>query len=301
MGERWESRVKHEGFGDARLEVNFGVDNPVELVQLTLALQGMARDYRRYANDAIAAGGVKVAEEDIRLYVTEVRSGSIIAELASAAQVMGAFLPLVDMNPIFTGYVQFFGESVAYFRELAGRRNLKAADITTTKAAAQAVSDIMAVAAAQSGGKFTLTAKVAANDPDGAKFAAQISVTSEEAAEAQRGALIAQKVLDYRGDADHENVLLYFQRTSTTAAKKEGRTDDKAIINSISPKPLPVHFASALDAARVNDMKADPNQNPFKAAFRVDVNVETDRNLVPRFYRVLHIHEVIFEDDDIDI
>lgn len=291
--------MNYEGFGDARLEVNFDVGQPVELVQLTLALQGMARDYRRYANDAIRESGGKVADEDIRLYVTKVRTGSIIAELASAATVMGAFLPLIDVNPLFCGYVQFFGESVSYFRSLAGRTGLKASDITATKAAAQATSDVMAVVAAQPGGTFRLTAKIGAKEADGSEFAAQITITSEEAAEAQRGALIAQKVLDYRGGADHENVLLYFQRTSTTAPKSDGRTDDKAIINSISAKALPVHFASALDAARVSDMKSDPKQNPFKAAFRVDVNVETDRNQVPRFYRVVHIHEVIL-DDEID-
>jgi hypothetical protein len=289
--------MKYDGFGDARLEVNFGVDHPVELVQLTLALQGMARDYRRYANDTIRENGGKVSDEDIRLYVTEVRSGSIIAELASAAQVMGAFLPLVDVNPLFSGYVQFFGQSVEYFRTLANRTGLRAGDITATKAAAQAVHDVMAVAAAQPGGMFKLTAKIGANEADGSQFAAQITISSEQAAEAQRGALIAQKVLDYRGDAEFPNVLLYFQRTSTGSAKADGRTDDKAIINSISAKPLPVHFASALDSARVNDMKSDPKQNPFKAAFRVDVNVETDRNQIPRFYRVLHIHEVIPDED----
>jgi hypothetical protein len=290
--------MDYEGFGEARLEVNFDVGQPIELVQLTLALQGMARDYRRYANDSIRDRGGKVADEDIRLYVTKVRSGSVIAELASAATVMGAFLPLVDVNPIFTGYVQFFGATVDYFRSLANRIDLKASDITATKAAAQAVSDIMAVVAAQKGGNFKLGAKIAAKGADGSEFAAQITITSDEAAEAQRGALIAQKVLDYRGDADYPNVLLYFQRTSTTAPKSDGKTDDKAIINSISQKALPVHFASALDAARISDMKADPNQNPFKAAFRVDVNVETDRNQVPRFYRVMQIHEVIRDDDE---
>lgn len=287
-----------EGFGDARLQVNFDVDQPVELVQLTLALQAMARDYRRYANDHLRESGNKVSDDDIRLYVTNVRSGSIIAELGSAASVMGTFLPLINVSPLFTGYVEFFGASVQYFRGLAKRTDLKASDITATKAAAQAVADVMAVAAAQRGGSFKLGAKIGAKSADGSEFAAQITITSEEAAEAQRGALIAQKVLDYRGDADFPNVLLYFQRTSTTAPKSGGRTDDKAIINSISPNALPVHFASALDAARVADMKADPKQNPFKAAFRVDVNVETDRNQVPRFYRVLQIHEVIRDDDD---
>ena len=289
--------MNYDGFGVARLEVNFDVDRPVELVQLTLALQAMARDYRRYANDTIRDSGAKVSDDDIKLYVTKVETGSIIAELGSAAQVMGTFLPLVMVDPLFAGYVEFFGVSVSYFRSLAKRSDLKASDITATKAAAQAMADIMAVPAAMAGSKFRLSAKVGAKDANGSEFAAQITLTSEEAAEAQRGALIAQKVLDYRGDADHPNVLLYFERTSTKSAKSDGRTDDKAIINSISPKALPVHFASALDAARVNDMKSDPHQNPFKAAFRVDVNVETDRNQIPRFYRVVHIHEVIPDDE----
>lgn len=287
-----------DNFGSARLEVEFGVQKPVELVQLTLALQGIARDYRRYANDAIATQGGKVADEDVRLYVTHVRHGSIIAELASASEVLGAFLPLIDAAPLFTNYVQFFATSVQYFRELARKSEVKPTDITTTRAVAQAISDITAVAAAHRGGALRLRAKLKGVDGKGAVVTAEIEITSDEAAEAQRGALIAQKVLDYRGGAQHENVLLYFQRTSTDAPKADGRTDDKAIILSISPKPLPVHFASQLDAARINDMKADPKQNPFKAAFRVDVNVETDRNQVARFYRVVHIHEVIFDEDD---
>ena len=241
---------------------------------------------------------MKVADEDIQLYVTEVRTGSVIAQLASAATVLGAFLPLVDVQAAFYNYVSFFGESVTYFRELARNPNVKAQDIRATKSAAQAMGDIMAVAANHPGGTFKLAAKVAAKDADGAQIALQVTISSEEAAETQRGALIAQKLLDYRGDADHPNVLLYFQRTSTDAPKSGGRTDDKAIINSISPKALPVHFASQLDQARINDMKADPNQNPFKAAFRVDVNVETDRNQTPKFYRVMHIHEVIPDEDD---
>ena len=83
--------MKYDGFGEARIEVSFDVDRPVELVQLTLALQAMARDYRRYANDIIRDGGGKVSDDDIKLYVTKVASGSIIAELGSAAQVLGTF------------------------------------------------------------------------------------------------------------------------------------------------------------------------------------------------------------------
>lgn len=285
-----------EGFHAARLQIKFGVERPVELIQLTLALQGFARDYRRYANDVIREKGGRVSDDDIRLYVTDIHRGSILAELASAVPVLGAFMPLIDVSPLFTGYVQFLGETISYLRALASKPDVKPSDVNTTKAAAQAVSDIVAVVANQPGSSLHFAAK--ATDTGGASLTYELHYNSEEAAEAQRGALIAQKVLDYRGGADYENVLLYFQRTSTDLAKADGRTDDKAVVNSISPKALPVHFASALDAAMVNDMKADPKQNPFKAAFRVDVNVETDRNRVPRFYRVVHIHEVIPDEEN---
>lgn len=287
-----------EGVSEARIEIHFDVHQPVELVQLTLALQSLARDYRRFVNDAIRADGGKVADEDMRLYVTKVESGSILAELASATQVMGTFFSVLDYQSLFSTYVQNFGTLVDYFRNLPLRKDLKASDIECTKAGAQAIHDMMAVVASNQDGNLRLSAmRAGSKTSDGAEVYAEVRFTSEEAAQAQRGALLAQKVLDYRGDADHPNVLLYFQRTSTDAPKADGRTDDKAIINSISPKALPVHFASPLDAARINDMKADPKQNPFKAAFRVDVNVETDRNHVPRFYRVMHIHEVIPDED----
>ena len=158
----------------------------------------------------------------------------------------------------------------------------------------------MAVVAKNRKGKFALRARAGSETADGNKIYAEIELTSDEAAEAQRGALIAQKVLDYRGEADHKNVLMYFQRTSTDDAKADGKTDDKAFIRSISDKPLPIHFASQLDQARINDLKSDPYANPFKAAYRVDVNVETDRKGVPRFYRVVHLHEILPEDDNDD-
>ena len=60
---------------------------------------------------------------------------------------------------------------------------------------------------------------------------AEVEFTSVEAAEAQRGALIAHQVLDCRGDPNFKNVLMYCQRTSTDGAKADGRTDDKAIKN----------------------------------------------------------------------
>ena len=121
----------------------------------------------------------------------------------------------------------------------------------------------------------------------------KISYTSEEAFTARRGAIKAQKALEYTSDADHKSVLMYFYQTNVDDPKSTGRTGDKAIIRAIRDKPLPVYFVSELDQQKIKYMMADPDTNPFKASFVVDVNVETDRNDIPRIYRIMHVHEII--------
>lgn len=294
------SELVREGFSEDRIEIHFDIHQPIELTEMTLAFQALGRDYKRFLNERIRAEGGKPKEDDVKLYITKIESNCILAELAGASSVVGAFFSLMDYQNIFIEYVRNFGAAIDYFRGLSRRKDLKASDIDCTKAGAQVVSDVMGLLAQHLDSGFALRARAGSESPSGAKVYAEVVISGQEAAEAQRGAIIAQKVLDYRGEADHENVLMYFQRTSTDEAKADGRTDDKAIIASVIDKPLPVHFASKLDQARINDMKNDPNQNPFKAAYRVDVNVEVDRKGVPRFYRVLHLHEILPEEDDDD-
>lgn len=289
-----------EGFSQDRIEIHFDVHQPIELTEMTLAFQALGRDYKRFLNDKVRTEGGKVSDDDVKLYITKIESNCILAELAGASQIVGAYFSLLDYQNIFIEYVRNFGSTVNYFKGLSKADNPTAADIECTKAGAQSIADVMAIVAHNPGGKFALRARAGSETPSGHKVYAEVEFTSEEAAQAQRGALIAQKVLDFRGDADFKNVLMYFQRTSTDSAKADGRTDDKAIIKSIADKALPVHFASGLDQARINDLKDDPNSNPFKAAYRVDVNVEVDRKGVPRFYRVVNLHEILPEDDDGD-
>lgn len=286
-------------FSEDRIEIHFDVHQPIELVELTLAFQGLGRDYKKFLNEKIRAGGAKVSPDDVKLYITKIESNCILAELAGASTVMGTYFTLLDYQNIFIEYVKNFKVITDYFRGLSHKDDLSDVEIETTKAHAQAISDLTGVVA-NSGGKFALRARAGSETPEGGKVFMEVELTSDEAAETKRGALMAQKALDYRADADFKNVLMYFQRTSTDDAKAGGKTDDKAVIASISDKALPVHFASELDQERINDIKSDPHQNPFKAAYRVDVNVEKDRKEIARFYRVIHLHEIIPEDDDDD-
>ena len=92
----------HEGFSEARIEIHFDVHQPVEVVTLTLlltlALQSLGRDYRRFLNEHMRADGAKVSDDDVKLYVTKVESGSILAKLARAATVMGSCWSINDLR-----------------------------------------------------------------------------------------------------------------------------------------------------------------------------------------------------------
>ena len=54
---------------------------------------------------------------------------------------------------------------------------------------------------------------------------------------------------------------------------------------------------NSLDSDKIKSFIHDPDMNPFKASYRVDVNVEVDKNDVPRFFRVMRLHEIIPSDD----
>lgn len=46
------------------------------------------------------------------------------------------------------------------------------------------------------------------------------------------------------------------------------------------------------------NQKGDPNLNPLKVSYLVDVNVETNRNDVPTLYRVMRVLDILPDEDD---
>lgn len=81
------------------------------MTTLTLVLQSLARDYRRFMNDDARSRGAKIADEDVKLYVTKVESGSTLAELASATPVVGAFFSIMDYQSFLFNLSRISGPS----------------------------------------------------------------------------------------------------------------------------------------------------------------------------------------------
>lgn len=288
-----------EGMSRARIEIHLDTQEPIELIDLTLSFQALAYEYKKYLSDFIQQKGGKADDADVKLYVTKIESGSIFAELGSAANIMGQFFSVMDYTNIFIEFVKNLQNGVDYFKSLVNIDDLDPREIKYTKAECRRFSDLLDVAAKSKSGNFGISVieYTTADDKKKKKVHLKINYTSEEAYDAKRGALLAQKSLEYKGEADYKKVLMYFYQTNVDDPKASGRTADKAIIKTIFDRPLPVFFISELDQQKIRYILDDPNENPFRLSFIVDVNVETDRNDLPRFYRVINVNEIIKDDE----
>jgi len=279
----------------SRITLHFDVHEPIELMELTLSFGVLARQYRQFLVEKMRMDGRKVDDDDVKLYITKIENNCILAELAGAVNILGGLYTVMDCANIFFEFISKTNDIISFFKGLAKQKKaMLAKDIPYSKKMCGDMANFLKVVSKNKGGNLKLgVTEFASRYPDGKKVLASFTFTSEEAFEAQKGALVAQRVLDDKGSADHANVLMYFYQTNVEQSKSEGKTAELAIIKSISDKPLPVYFVSQLDGDRVKSLKDDPKINPFKASYRVDVDVETDRHDVPRFYRIVHLHEII--------
>lgn len=280
-----------------RIELHFDVDQPIELVELTLAFQAVARDYKRFIGEQARISGGKVDDDAVKLYITKIETNCILAELAAALPFMGGFITAMDYQNTFIDYVKNFAAGAKFLIGLAQAKTVNADDVKLNRHILQGMADIFKIAMKNTDGKFRMSVKAGADTPEHGKVYYEAQFDSTEAAQIERGALLGIKALDAKNDAPIKNVVMYLHRTSQDDAKGRGRTDDQGVIADVSDKPIPVHFASDIDQAQINAFKSDPKHNPFKASYRVDVSIQKNRHQKPLFYRVINLHEIIPDED----
>lgn len=283
------------GMSTARISIHMNVERPIELIDLTLSFQAVARRYRRFLIQQAKQRGVKTSDADVKLYVTKIESNCIFAELGGAVEILGALFSVMDYNNIFVEFVKNIRDAFQYYINIGREGEIEPSDVAEPRRDIEAIAEIAKVTASAASSTLEFAAiEYSQVEKDGGRETLfKFQVSSDEAADARRGALLAARALDKKTDADYNNVLMYFYQTSTDEPRSDGPTADRAIIKTISPAPLRVYFASDLDKERVFSLKSDPLQNPFKASYRVDVNVESDRNDKPTFYRVVRLHDII--------
>jgi hypothetical protein len=230
------------------LSVELRNSRPVELVDLTMSLTALGQAYEEFVH----SHGFDPVAGNARLYIKELRSGSIIAELATALDQASFFLDYLDA---FAGFVTHIDDVTNYF---LGRRTL---DEKPTKKQAERIGQIIEPVAKD--GSANLNMNVLG---DGAKIDVHFHISSERANATQNG------IRRFLGDSPpitgmyQDQVLILAQVRGDPKAK----AGDFGIIERFSNRPVKLRFSSEEVKEKVLEVAY-----PFDKCFVVDCEVST--------------------------
>ncbi len=266
--------------GDPHLILRIETKEPIELGEFVATFVGIGSAYERY-HDADNVDG----RSDARVYVREVRAGSIIAELVPYALVAtpflgGAMAGVKHVNDLVKFVDTIRDKMKPYFRK--NGRNLDA-----TKGELSDFLKTVEAVAHDRDGELSLAVY-----EDGQKKVA-FSFTTKEARQAEGNLLEHRAEMEATSAADHQRVILRFVRPSAEAGKPGRKGGERAIIDKLSPYARPVLYASDLAEQRMKHELLVAQGNVFRLLFDVDVNVEMSATGRPLAYRITAVHHVI--------
>jgi hypothetical protein len=225
---------------------------------------------------------------DTQVFVKEVRSGCIEADMFASLSALGTIVGAFDHVLIVEDFVRRWGLRIS---ALAGG---KKPDQPKTKAELRDFADAVQAIATDPNASSTLTAAVFEDGERKVKAAFQFS--TPEARVARDQIEESKRELDATTRADHERVLMIFTRSDVDPAQTGKRSGEKVRIESISDKPLALIYASSLAEERIKH-EIRQHESIYYKGFVIDVNVEM-RAGKPVAYSVTNVHDVIDLDDD---
>ena len=256
---------------ESKLVLTIKNSRPVDVRDLAECMLGVSNEYQRYVEKELGLPPV-----DAGLYVKDVRSGSIITELVGLTS---SLLPYMeDINTL----VAFGGGLVVLLNWLAGNKVDRPAVIE--KKTLENIMDIVDPIAKDAKGSFRI---------DTVNVNGEISVHyhfhSPEANTIQNNARREIEILKVPLVGVRNKVLLHWDQAKNQTSNTVG---DKAIIESISQKPIRVTFENE----ELKKKMLFERPYPFQDYFLVDVFVETVED-VPKMYKIIDVHE-IFTDNE---
>ncbi len=278
-----------------RIVIDFDVAGPFDLRELTAAFEGMAWHVR----SAIERCGYSSGEAaKVKLYVTRIKSGSLTTEIALGAAVLGQAFQVMDYSLVVSDFVERITGLIRYFTGKEGKppESMNAVEL-------RELTNMIHPVARSIGGRLGIrrvrvTSREKKGDCD-REVVFEMDTASAELAQAElrMGETVEELKAEERGQRNrHEHVLMYLQQASRGEGQPPGkRTGDKAVIEAVTKRPLPVHFVPG--AEKLKDEMISREENPFRLGFIVDVDVET-RNGKPALYVVRAIHDVVELDDE---
>lgn len=269
---------------NAILTLRIDTTEPIEIGAFVGAFTSLAEEYRREIRS-----NHPNADGDARIYVKEVRKGSIEADLVPYIMAAAPLVAQMDQVMVVDQFVRTWGKRISALVQ----GNLL--DWNPTKSEIKTLADATVAIATDPNASSTLEA---VTFEDGKRLVrASFKFTTPEARDAQKTIDTAYRQLEKPDDADHKRVLMLFKRTDVGNAQVGKRSGEKVLIEEIHSRPLALMYASELAEERLKHEIRDTEDNVYKKGFVVDVNVRLV-NGRPSVYAVTNVHEVIDLPDD---
>lgn len=269
---------------DAYLTVTLDLKDPIELGDFgrlfaALGEQFEAHIRRKHPN----------LKGEARFYIREIKKGSIVADIVPLIRDV---FDVMDAVVVVTG---FAGVVATIVKTYAKGRRLPDA----TKKDLENVIDLCRCTAHDRDGRARI--QTVKYEQDVLTRRLEVSFDTSEA----KSVIVAAEAHKADMDegrtegADHERVLMVFERSSTRDAALGKRSGERVVIEAVDRKARPLIYASDLAEQRIKHEIREADDNVFKKGFIVDVNVET-RNDRPVAYRVTDVHQIfdLPEDDE---
>ena len=238
----------------------------IELEDLSKSLLSFGDEYRRW-NSTHYQGAMA---GEIKLHVKEIRSGSIIADLVAIAP---SALPFIEHAVTVVDFCKYLNSAYSW---LLGKSSDKPQGLEIANL--ENLSNIIEPVAKDNGSQINISTV----NIEGPIY---ISISSQESN------AIQNTITRFTGDLKkpvstiHEKVLLYWYQARNDIKAKTG---DKAIVESISKKPVKaICMNESIKAKMLRD-----SENPFTHSYIVDLTVETIQGR-PTLYRILDVHEIL--------
>ncbi len=231
-----------------KLTIEIKNTQPVQLSDLTAAFKAYAEEYQRFAQE----DGHDISGENVQLYVHELRTGSIIADLVSLADQASIILDHLD---VLVGFTSHMNEVALHFL-----RTKTKAEFTPTKSELKNYLNIFKPIAKDSGSQINNIVQ------DGGTVIQQFNIGSDEATNILRNVALelAKKPNEEEERFTDEALTVYQARDS-----KSSDIGNLGHIDRYSDKPLKLRFAT--EEVRLEIMERE--ENVFHLVFMVDGKV----------------------------
>lgn len=229
-----------------------------------------------------------------RLAVSSLRSGSIVAELAPVAQILSQTVPYMGHVATLGDFYKRIKKAIDVFADFEAARANNLPHDTVEPEVASEIAELLKPLAGKKESAFSVARIKYKSETGDRRVEVEAVYDANDInrvwVNAERYALDARlrelPDMPLQEQSLLRGVALTLHQANKGPAKSKGNTGDKAVIEMVSDKPLPVYFPANM--AGLKDQMVKGRRNPLQYVYIVDAYVSQEGG-EPKSYTVLEM------------